>query len=312
VALEVELSGQGGDHAEFATLLQNVLQSKGSLKTKVEIMSKEGQTRNGLEEAMEAIYRHIPLELTGKKPQPLVYNRASLECVLLDGAGGAELALAHTRGSQKRKKAAEEAQAAAEKDAAEKAAAEKDAADDALRVRFEYKSPSSIPVAHPEGSGRGHDKPRSRGGMVRNDGVAMSEALEEDLFHPHQPLPHGWEERKDPQGNTYYLNHSTRTTQWNHPGRPAPPKPSTASKPPAGDGRFNPAEEEAKLRQLINMGFEREAAWAALAACAGQLGPALDHLTVAVAANQRGRTLSGTNGGGGGGGGGTRVQMPPR
>ncbi|XP_064393564.1 NEDD4-like E3 ubiquitin-protein ligase WWP2 [Halichondria panicea] len=31
------------------------------------------------------------------------------------------------------------------------------------------------------------------------------------------PLPTGWEQRMDPQGRTYYLDHSTRTTSWDRP-----------------------------------------------------------------------------------------------
>ncbi|XP_019875222.2 E3 ubiquitin-protein ligase Nedd-4 isoform X3 [Aethina tumida] len=31
------------------------------------------------------------------------------------------------------------------------------------------------------------------------------------------PLPHGWEERQDAVGRTYYVNHNARTTQWERP-----------------------------------------------------------------------------------------------
>jgi len=31
-------------------------------------------------------------------------------------------------------------------------------------------------------------------------------------------LPQGWEERQDANGRTYYVNHVSRSTQWNHPG----------------------------------------------------------------------------------------------
>ncbi|GAB0090167.1 E3 ubiquitin-protein ligase [Sergentomyia squamirostris] len=34
-------------------------------------------------------------------------------------------------------------------------------------------------------------------------------------------LPEGWEMRKDPQGRKYYVNHKTRSTQWNRPTAPA-------------------------------------------------------------------------------------------
>ncbi|KAH9492348.1 neural precursor cell expressed, developmentally down-regulated [Bulinus truncatus] len=32
-----------------------------------------------------------------------------------------------------------------------------------------------------------------------------------------QPLPPGWEQQTDPSGRVYYVNHTTRTTQWNRP-----------------------------------------------------------------------------------------------
>lgn len=31
------------------------------------------------------------------------------------------------------------------------------------------------------------------------------------------PLPPGWEERQDPNGRTYYVNHIGRCTQWERP-----------------------------------------------------------------------------------------------
>lgn len=31
------------------------------------------------------------------------------------------------------------------------------------------------------------------------------------------PLPHGWEERQDANGRTYYVNHIGRCTQWERP-----------------------------------------------------------------------------------------------
>eukprot|EP00047_Mylnosiga_fluctuans_P011248 m.20207 g.20207 ORF g.20207 m.20207 type:complete len:987 (-) comp3512_c0_seq1:74-3034(-) len=32
-----------------------------------------------------------------------------------------------------------------------------------------------------------------------------------------QPLPQGWEERRDPRGRVFYIDHNTRTTQWHRP-----------------------------------------------------------------------------------------------
>ncbi|XP_067835623.1 NEDD4-like E3 ubiquitin-protein ligase WWP1 isoform X2 [Heptranchias perlo] len=37
-----------------------------------------------------------------------------------------------------------------------------------------------------------------------------------------EPLPAGWEQRKDPHGRTYYVDHNTRTTTWERP-QPLPP-----------------------------------------------------------------------------------------
>ena len=36
------------------------------------------------------------------------------------------------------------------------------------------------------------------------------------------PLPQGWEERKDRNGRSYYVDHTTRTTTWERP-QPLPP-----------------------------------------------------------------------------------------
>ena len=32
-----------------------------------------------------------------------------------------------------------------------------------------------------------------------------------------EPLPPGWEERRDDFGRVFYVNHSSRTTQWERP-----------------------------------------------------------------------------------------------
>lgn len=32
-----------------------------------------------------------------------------------------------------------------------------------------------------------------------------------------QPLPQGWEMRRDPRGRVYYVDHNTRTTTWQRP-----------------------------------------------------------------------------------------------
>ena len=39
----------------------------------------------------------------------------------------------------------------------------------------------------------------------------------ESLDNPTEPLPPGWEEHCDDQGRVCYVNHNTRTTQWERP-----------------------------------------------------------------------------------------------
>jgi len=34
---------------------------------------------------------------------------------------------------------------------------------------------------------------------------------------PAEPLPPGWEEKRDASGRRYYVNHNTRSTQWERP-----------------------------------------------------------------------------------------------
>ena len=45
-------------------------------------------------------------------------------------------------------------------------------------------------------------------------------------------LPEGWEERRTASGRPYYVNHCTKTTQWEKPDRPA----SEYQPPPGEDG----------------------------------------------------------------------------
>jgi E3 ubiquitin-protein ligase NEDD4 len=57
------------------------------------------------------------------------------------------------------------------------------------------------------------------------------------------PLPQGWERRIDPQGRTYYVDHTSRTTTWHRPQAPAAvprtpapqPGPSPARTPSVGN-----------------------------------------------------------------------------
>jgi hypothetical protein len=37
------------------------------------------------------------------------------------------------------------------------------------------------------------------------------------LYTAHPSLPTYWEEMRDSQGKTYYVNHQTKVTQWNRP-----------------------------------------------------------------------------------------------
>ncbi len=68
-------------------------------------------------------------------------------------------------------------------------------------------------------------------------------------------LPSGWEQRTDPQGRTYFLDHNTRTTSWQRPGAapvtaaassaasPAPaaaPAPGDTGLPPGWEQRTDP------------------------------------------------------------------------
>ena len=50
--------------------------------------------------------------------------------------------------------------------------------------------------------------PESLEGQDETDGGAAAE-----------PLPDGWEERRDEQGRLFYVNHELRTTQWERPSK---------------------------------------------------------------------------------------------
>ncbi|KAH8064031.1 cysteine-type peptidase [Aureococcus anophagefferens] len=39
------------------------------------------------------------------------------------------------------------------------------------------------------------------------------------------PLPPGWEEKRDPTGKSYFVDHNTHTTSWTRPAAAAPPQP---------------------------------------------------------------------------------------
>ena len=44
-----------------------------------------------------------------------------------------------------------------------------------------------------------------------------TEYTQPDLSDPLGQLPEGWEKRSDKNGRVYFVNHSTRTTQWEDP-----------------------------------------------------------------------------------------------
>ncbi|CAL1526012.1 unnamed protein product [Lymnaea stagnalis] len=48
-------------------------------------------------------------------------------------------------------------------------------------------------------------------------GASGPTVQDQDSSVNRQPLPPGWEHQTDPSGKVYYVNHSTRTTQWNRP-----------------------------------------------------------------------------------------------
>lgn len=56
-------------------------------------------------------------------------------------------------------------------------------------------------------------------GAEAGGGEAADGDDEPDSAPQEEPLPPGWEERVDSQGRTFYVNHNTRTTQWERPSR---------------------------------------------------------------------------------------------
>ena len=55
------------------------------------------------------------------------------------------------------------------------------------------------------------------GASGEDAGGAASGQDETDAAPQEEPLPPGWEERVDSQGRTFYVNHNSRTTQWERP-----------------------------------------------------------------------------------------------
>jgi len=49
------------------------------------------------------------------------------------------------------------------------------------------------------------------------DDTSVNGAAADNLDGQAEPLPPGWEEHSDDQGRVCYVNHNTRTTQWERP-----------------------------------------------------------------------------------------------
>ncbi|XP_075682145.1 NEDD4-like E3 ubiquitin-protein ligase WWP1 isoform X1 [Rhinoderma darwinii] len=84
-------------------------------------------------------------------------------------------------------------------------------------VRAEPERPTdSVPS-----SAAGNSSPEA--GKPRQSSVAASvDPVRQQPGTAAEPLPPGWEQRKDPHGRTYYVDHNTRTTTWERP-QPLPP-----------------------------------------------------------------------------------------
>ncbi|XP_075994177.1 NEDD4-like E3 ubiquitin-protein ligase WWP1 isoform X2 [Genypterus blacodes] len=83
-------------------------------------------------------------------------------------------------------------------------------------------SSSSAAPATGEASASGGESAASSG----NNGTEATDGAKPRQQAPNagtpDPLPPGWEQRKDPHGRTYYVDHNTRTTTWERP-QPLPP-----------------------------------------------------------------------------------------
>ncbi|XP_068160323.1 NEDD4-like E3 ubiquitin-protein ligase WWP1 isoform X2 [Antennarius striatus] len=82
-------------------------------------------------------------------------------------------------------------------------------------------SPSSSSTAQGEaGAPGGSSESSSTSAAVTTDGLKPRQQAPNSGAS--DPLPPGWEQRKDPHGRTYYVDHNTRTTTWERP-QPLPP-----------------------------------------------------------------------------------------
>ncbi|XP_069554105.1 NEDD4-like E3 ubiquitin-protein ligase WWP1 [Brachyistius frenatus] len=82
-------------------------------------------------------------------------------------------------------------------------------------------SPSPCPApGEANASGAGDSGSSSSSATVATDGAKPRQQASN--AGASDPLPPGWEQRKDPHGRTYYVDHNTRTTTWERP-QPLPP-----------------------------------------------------------------------------------------
>jgi len=61
------------------------------------------------------------------------------------------------------------------------------------------------------------DSSQDAGAGDEGDSASVNADAAENLDSSAEPLPPGWEEHSDDQGRVCYVNHTTRTTQWERP-----------------------------------------------------------------------------------------------
>uniref|UniRef100_A0A7N8X190 E3 ubiquitin-protein ligase n=1 Tax=Mastacembelus armatus TaxID=205130 RepID=A0A7N8X190_9TELE len=103
-----------------------------------------------------------------------------------------------------------------------------DAADASSTFTSQAQGPSTVTASSSTSSSSpalGDVNPPGAGGVSSSSSATITT----DGAKPRQqvpgasdPLPPGWEQRKDPHGRTYYVDHNTRTTTWERP-QPLPP-----------------------------------------------------------------------------------------
>ncbi|XP_041817007.1 NEDD4-like E3 ubiquitin-protein ligase WWP1 [Chelmon rostratus] len=93
----------------------------------------------------------------------------------------------------------------------------------ATTITTSSSSSSSSPAigeANASGGGGGGGSSSSSSATTTTDGAKPRQQV--PSAGASDPLPPGWEQRKDPHGRTYYVDHNTRTTTWERP-QPLPP-----------------------------------------------------------------------------------------